>query len=557
MDGNALRLQQTVAPDDFLLVGTGDVIGKTKAETQTLLDINNVNNTADADKPVSNATITALNLKQNTLTFGKANGNALKSAEALAQNDFLFMGANNVIGLTLTETKTHLSINNIVYTIGNQSIAGVKTFTDNLKVDGRLGIGTGVGSAYKLAVNGQAHFGDSFDGTAYGQLQITSSGNQPGPNVQHYISMVRNGNKSSGIGYVNGTNKMYIKNEFYETSATTGIYIDTNKVGINKESPTVALDVDGNIACSGKMDVEGAIGCGSIKGGYGNGSDNFYLDNHIVTGEMFLNYNNNNNVRIYGKVSIGATSPSFPLHVTTSVAGNLRSARFYANSTSHGNAVQAHSTQYYNIGIKSIGGIWTNGVLWSASDYSDIRIKENIIDVPDDLSLQKLRDISCSYYEYKDKLKRGHEQVIGFIAQQVKEHLPMAVTTVSNIIPNEMRNLQDISWNGTDMSCDLTDVSGIKYCFYVSNDLSNNGEIRKEIIGNEDNTFTFDTSYNNVFCYGKEVDDFHILKKDKLFALNFSATQEIDRKVIALEEENKTLKERLEALEKRLSDAGL
>jgi hypothetical protein len=32
-----------------------------------------------------------------------------------------------------------------------------------------------------------------------------------------------------------------------------------------------------------------------------------------------------------------------------------------------------------------------------------------------------------------------------------------------------------------------------------------------------------------VFCYGKEVDDFHTLDKSKLFALNFSATQEIDR----------------------------
>ena len=78
----------------------------------------------------------------------------------------------------------------------------------------------------------------------------------------------------------------------------------------------------------------------------------------------------------------------------------------------------------------------------------------------------------------------------------------------------------------------------------------------KEIVGNKDNTFTFDASYNNVFCYGKEVDDFHTLNKSKLFAINFSATQELDRKVIALEEENKSLKEKLEALEKRLSDAG-
>ena len=32
-----------------------------------------------------------------------------------------------------------------------------------------------------------------------------------------------------------------------------------------------------------------------------------------------------------------------------------------------------------------------------------------------------------------------------------------------------------------------------------------------------------------MFCYGKEVNDFHTLDKQKLFALSFSATQEIDR----------------------------
>ena len=41
-------------------------------------------------------------------------------------------------------------------------------------------------------------------------------------------------------------------------------------------------------------------------------------------------------------------------------------------------------------------------------------------------------------------------------------------------------------------------------------------EIKKEVIGNSDNSFTFDTSYNNVFCYGKEVNDFHTLDKNKL-----------------------------------------
>ena len=46
---------------------------------------------------------------------------------------------------------------------------------------------------------------------------------------------------------------------------------------------------------------------------------------------------------------------------------------------------------------------------------------------------------------------------------------------------------------------------------------------------NEPKSFIFDNSWNYIFCYGKEVDDFHTLDKQKLFTLNFSATQEIDR----------------------------
>ena len=72
-------------------------------------------------------------------------------------------------------------------------------------------------------------------------------------------------------------------------------------------------------------------------------------------------------------------------------------------------------------------------------------------------------------------------------------------------------------------------VSGVNYKFYVSNDPSGNDEEMFEVMGNQDETFTFDNSWNNVYCYGKEVDDFHLIDKQKIFALNFSATQEIDR----------------------------
>ena len=252
-----------------------------------------------------------------------------------------------------------------------------------------------------------------------------------------------------------------------------------------------------------------------------------------------------------GRVGIGTSSPSAKLHVNGSTTGTSGSGYYISGNSS--TLTEDPDWSNDNLSIYASHSIFAAAF----SGASDERIKENITEIDDSYSLQKVRDISCVWYNYKDKVSRGDVRVAGFIAQQVKEHLPEAVSVTQDFLPNEMRNLEDISWNGTDMSCDLGDVSGVKYRFYVSNDLSGNEEEMKEIVGNRDNSFTFDVSYNNIFCYGKEIDNFHILDKQKLFALNFSATQELDRKVITLEEENKTLKERLEALEKRLSDAGI
>ena len=180
--------------------------------------------------------------------------------------------------------------------------------------------------------------------------------------------------------------------------------------------------------------------------------------------------------------------------------------------------------------------------------FSDRRIKTNIVDVPDNLALQQVRDIPCRYYEYIDKVNNGDGKTIGFIAQEVKEHLPMAVDTGSEFIPNEYRALKNITWTDGDVDLsgnitsyklhtDLTDVSGINYKFMVGSDLSDN-QIETEIVGNADNTFTFDASYQYVFCYGKQVDDFHSIDKNQIFALHHSAIQEIDR--LQFEEKEKT-----------------
>ena len=289
-------------------------------------------------------------------------------------------------------------------------------------------------------------------------------------------------------------------------------------------------------------------------------SNPFSIAINGVGGFPYTIYNTNNSlsgmIHAYeGRVGIGVSSPSFPLHITsTTSSGNTG---FYAaRIDSYGNTYGRISTSNDSISLKC-GPIWCLSYVWISSDS---RIKKNIIDVPDNLALEQLRNIPCRYYEYIDKIDRGNNKTIGFIAQEVKAILPMAVSQRKEIIPNIYKVINS-TWTSVDdkfimSSTDLTNVNGIKYKFYVSNDTDASDETEIEITGNSDNTFTFDMQYTNVFCYGKEIDDFNILDKQKLYTLNFSATQEIDRiqqthitKIASLETENATLNTKVTTLE--------
>ena len=129
------------------------------------------------------------------------------------------------------------------------------------------------------------------------------------------------------------------------------------------------------------------------------------------------------------------------------------------------------------------------------------------------------------------------------------------------IIDKESWDIINCIWNSVNdkfnmSSSDLSNVNGIVYKFYVSNESDGSDETEIEITGNSDNTFTFDTQYTNVFCYGNEVDDFHIVDKNKLFTVNFSATQELDRiqqihitEIALLKTENEQQQTKIDTLE--------
>jgi hypothetical protein len=316
-----------------------------------------------------------------------------------------------------------------------------------------------------------------------------------------------------------------------------GMSITAAGVGIGTTSPGAPLEVHGGALVTSDGTWQTAVVNGNtsndnqwqwLVGGSANSvgiadAMSFYYSGDVTgngtAGNKLIIKNN-------GCVGIGTDSPGATLSIVGQHTTSFNGYRYTSTGVEAGNATS--SLALYTNGDAGIYGVLRVG--------SDRRIKQNIEDVPDNLALGMVRNIPCRYYEYIDKVSKGDSKTIGFIAQEVKEHFPMAVTLHNDILPNEMRELENISWeelidgsnNTYKLISELQDVSGIKYKFIVSDD--ENSIVKDKIItGNPDNTFTFQKSWNYVFCYGREVDDFHMLDKNKLFALNFSATQELDR----------------------------
>ncbi|MBF9237022.1 tail fiber domain-containing protein [Hymenobacter sp. BT683] len=267
-----------------------------------------------------------------------------------------------------------------------------------------------------------------------------------------------------------------------------------------------------------------------------------------------------------GNVGIGTTDPIARLHVKAAISGtNAITAGGNYSFFNPGSGVGVSSTQS-NVG-KAVSAYFEGGEVWVNSyivagalqTTSDRRIKRvvGLSNRAADLAL--LNKLRITDYTYIDQVNNTNQVVKKVIAQEVEELLPQSVTRSYQALPNVYEKATRVSYaNGqvtvTTAKPHELPATGGRMRFYTPANASIDVDVT--VVNAHSVRFaSTDAHAAGLFVYGKYVDDFRSVDYDALSMLNVSATQELARKVAALEAENAALKTRTASAETKAAQA--
>ncbi len=232
-----------------------------------------------------------------------------------------------------------------------------------------------------------------------------------------------------------------------------------------------------------------------------------------------------------GNVGIGTTDPTRgKVHIEGSVNfGNSTGYRYLRRDGVFDNA-GVYNAPYSLYANSFIGCQEFNA-------FSDLRIKEIKGNSNSNADLQTLLQIQVTDYYYKDKIANGNRPKKKVIGQQIAAVYPQAVSTHADIVPDILQ-FAVIAENWVTLNNHNLKIGDKVKIFWDDNETK---LFPVEAI--ESDKFKISLNYNgDVFAYGREVDDFHVVDYDALSMLHISATQEIYRMIKKMQSEVSELK---------------
>lgn len=264
-----------------------------------------------------------------------------------------------------------------------------------------------------------------------------------------------------------------------------------------------------------------------------------------------------------GRVGVGTVSPAVPLHITGGVnigmfqdpSGQPYSVKYSIMNNPSGTNSQTLWDATSGT-VSSAVSIRTSNTIFSETGFahlSDERIKKDIHMMNDEESLEMLRKIEPKKYKYIDLWERGSQDVIGFIAQDVQKNIPHATHVQSGFVPDIFTGVSCIKNKLLFSSSNLKPGDKLRAFLKGKEKIVNIEKVESDCVYIDEVIADQELEDGSIFLYGKEVNDLLSIKKDYLFTINFAATQELDRKVAKLEQENTDLKQKLAIIMEKLN----
>lgn len=272
----------------------------------------------------------------------------------------------------------------------------------------------------------------------------------------------------------------------------------------------------------------------------------------------------------YGFLGDGTTSYSSNSHGVASIwAGGVNVANFRRDSITMAKVLylKGSLSAGYSGGVQSAsasgfeyisGGyqaqytrfsMYADGYIQPYGMYiiSDRRVKKDFTRSNAASDLSVLQRLQVTDYKYKDVVSKGDVWKKGFVAQEVAQVVPEAVSIGgTEVIPDIYALAKNTRLEAGTLQLTMEQAHGLKPGDKVR---LMAGEQEEDLLVQATPSATeFAVGHwahgapEKVFVYGREVKDFHSIDYDRLFTLNISATQELARRVEALEKENTVYK---------------